>query len=297
MPDPLPFVSRNSNSPQDSIGLLQGGANRDVSAQATDVYQNQLTLTNIYLKRAEEQLEQSVGYTKYKTAVRSNIEQQMAHIVNMGGYARPTRFHLEFTEFNPYVNERLSRNCMSTNLPGRGLQSQPLKIYGPPMEYVYETNYQNELQMTFRVGSDMFERVFFEDWMNTAYSNITADVEYPDVYRRSLKLYQLDMLDKKVLCMRLDDVFCKSVGDIELSTDASDQIETVTVTMGYTQYQIIGKMRVAPKGIAPPEQSIRKPIYPGSMPQILPQLGKTDPTLTGEQEEVMDILKNALNGI
>jgi len=267
MPDPLPFVSRNSNSPQDSIGLLQGGANRDVSAQATDVYQNQLTLTNIYLKRAEEQLEQSVGYTKY------------------------------ITEFNPYVNERLSRNCMSTNLPGRGLQSQPLKIYGPPMEYVYETNYQNELQMTFRVGSDMFERVFFEDWMNTAYSNITADVEYPDVYRRSLKLYQLDMLDKKVLCMRLDDVFCKSVGDIELSTDASDQIETVTVTMGYTQYQIIGKMRVAPKGIAPPEQSIRKPIYPGSMPQILPQLGKTDPTLTGEQEEVMDILKNALNGI
>lgn len=202
------------------------------------------------INEVERLLERSYGGVKSRAAVRSNVEQQMAHIVDMGGYARPTRFHIEIMEFPSYVNERLSRNCMSTTLPGRGLQSQPLKIYGPPMEYVYETNYANELQMMFRVGSDMFERVFFEDWMNAAYSNITADVEYPDRYRRSLKLYQLDMIDRKVLCIRLDDVFCKSVGDIELSTDASDQIEILPVTIGYTQYQIIGKLKIDDDALA-----------------------------------------------
>jgi len=205
---------------------------------------------NQNINEAARLLEKSYGGVRSQAAVRSNIDQQIAHIVDMGGYSRPTRFHIEIMEFPLYVNERLSRNCMTTSLPGRGLQSQPLKIYGPPMEYVYETNYQNELQMTFRVGSDMFERVFFEDWMNAAYSNITADVEYPDAYRRSLKLYQLDMVDRKVLCIRLDDVFCKSVGDIELSTDASDQIETVTVTIGYTEYQIIGKLKIDDDALA-----------------------------------------------
>lgn len=189
----------------------------------------------------DTQDERVYGTSKYRPPVRSNIQSQLSHITQMYGYSRPTRFHIEIEQIDSATNERLARNCMSTTLPGRGLQSQPLRIYGPPDEFVYETNYQNEIQITFRVGADMFERVFFEDWIKAAYSNQSADVQYYDVYRRGINIFQLDTIDRKVLCLRLDGAFCKSIGDIELSTDASDQIETLTVTIGYREYQIVGK--------------------------------------------------------
>lgn len=173
----------------------------------------------------------------------SGLEKQILHIKNVAkGFARPSRFYFTFAGVASLYNERLMRSCQSTSLPGRALLTQAFKIYGPPKEYAYESNYQNELQMTFRVSTDMFERDFFESWLKTIYSPTTADLQYPDKYRTILKIYQLDTSDKKVYCSELYDVYPKSISDIELGTDLSDQIETVTITLAYSEYQITGKI-------------------------------------------------------
>lgn len=173
----------------------------------------------------------------------SGLEKQISHIKRIaGGFSRPTRFSFEFRRIPDWYNQRLGRSCQSASIPGRGLQTQPLKIYGPPREYAYEANYQNEIQLTFRVSVDMFERDFFERWMNRVYSPTTADLEYPDRYRTDLKIYQLDTSDKKTYCTELYDVFPKSMSDIELGTDLSDQIETINITLAYSEYQVIGKL-------------------------------------------------------
>ena len=173
--------------------------------------------------------------------VTSDISKQIAAITSMGGYSRPSRFTFEISNLLATVNERLVRNCMSMSIPGRSIQSQAYKVYGPPKEYAYEANYANDLQMTFRVGADMFERDYFEGWMSATISPMTSNLAYPDSYRRTMKIYQLDMQDNKVYAVELYDVFCKNVGEMELNSDSTDQVSTVNVTLGYSEYQTIGK--------------------------------------------------------
>lgn len=174
---------------------------------------------------------------------KSDIGDQKTWIESMNFYVRPTRFFFEIDRMSSAINERLNKNCISTNLPGRSLMTQPVKIYGPPKEYAYEVNYSNEIQMTFRVGGDMWERTFLEDWISSTIGTSTTDIRYPDDYRTTMRIYQLDRTDGKVMGVELYDLFCKSVGDMELNTEASDQIATVTASFAYSEYQIIGRSK------------------------------------------------------
>jgi len=223
--------------------------------------------------------------SQFVDPVSSNITRQIAAIVSQGGYSKTNRFAFEFTNMNAAVNERLVRNCISLSIPGRSIQSQPHKIYGPPREFPYEANYANELQMTFRVGLDMFERDMFERWVGHIISPITSDLIYPDQYRVSLKIYQLDQLDNKTYGVELYDVFCKSVGEMELNTEAQDQFSTVTVTMSYSEYHVIG--RIFPRGDVPP------PPVPTTTPQTNDIVNQFE-GLIREQQILEQITPNAI---
>ena len=226
---PSPF-----NIPSSSVQNVVGGT--------PNVLENPLQQKIKAITKFYEDLENATQGIKYRDPHTSDIKRQIAHIQKMNGYAMPTRFYFELEGLRSETNERLVRNCQSTTLPGRALQTQPLKIYGPPKEFVYEANFQNELSMTFRVGEDMFEKDFFEGWMNLAISNSTYDLQYPVTYRSTLRIYQLDKSDYKVYCTELYNVFCKSIGDMELSTDSMDQISTINITLAYSDYLIKGKI-------------------------------------------------------
>jgi hypothetical protein len=196
-------------------------------------------------------LDEGTGGRKSADPITSNLIRQIAHIQNMGGYARPTRFSFIIAGLLAITNERLNRNCMTLSLPGRSVASQPVKIYGPPREFVYEANYQNEFTMVLRVGEDMLEREIFERWMNSSVSLRSSDLSYPDDYMTSMRIYQLDKTDNYVYCLELYNVFCKSMSPIDLGTDLSDQIETVSITLGYSEYQVIGRMAIVVQPIVP----------------------------------------------
>ena len=226
---------------------LETPTEESITAQRQEVERQIAEVTSAVAARNQAiadyllQEEQDVGGYKYKDYIGSSITKQIAHVRNMGNYARPTRFFFEIDGLGLQVNERLVRNCMSMSMPGRSIQTQPFKIYGPPREYAYEANYTNELQMNFRIGEDMFEKDFFEGWMSSVISPMTSDLRYPDSYRTTMRIYQLDKADFKVYAVELYDVFCKTAGDIELSTDASDQISMIPVTLTYSEYQVVGK--------------------------------------------------------
>lgn len=233
-------------------------------------------LDNFFSDRiANSSTPQQTNGTKYGDFLTSDISRQIAHIKNMNGFARPTRFSFIIEGLLWGINERLNRNCMNISIPGRSLMSQAAKIYGSPKDQVYEVNYPTELQITFRVGEDMLERDFFDRWMNTAMSHHTHDVNYPDDYMTTMKIYQLDRQDNYVYCTQLYNVFAKTIGDIELSTDSSDQIETVNITLGYSESQVIGYTNAKkPPEVPASGVAARKPIYPGSQSTIMAQLNE-----------------------
>lgn len=236
------FFNTNTQGKEEAEALAREEADR-ASLSDTALYevarQNRL---NEDIEYFFSQREANVGGYKDRDKYTSNIEKQISHIKNMGMYARPTRFAFDIDGLGVQVNERLNRNCMNTSIPGRSIQTQPYKIYGPAIEYAYEANYSNELQMVFRVGEDMFERDFFEGWLGSIVSPLSGDLEYPEKYRTTMRIYQLDRKDNKVYAVELYNLFCKAVGDMELSTDSSDQISTITVNLAFSEYQTIGKL-------------------------------------------------------
>lgn len=194
----------------------------------------------------------------------SSVSRQLEHIVKMGYYARPSRFSFSFDALPSTVNDRLVRNCLSFGMPGRSLMSQGFKIYGPAIEQVYETIYSNEIAMTLRVGEDMMERDLFERWMNLAASFRTSDVSYPDEYMTTMRIHQLNRRDGYVYGIRLSNVFCKMLGDLEFSSDASDQLQTISVTLGYTDYAVIGRINPEQTQQQIPQDPVsgRRAVYP-----------------------------------
>jgi hypothetical protein len=198
-----------------------------------------------------------------KTPIVSDVSRQLQHIADMGFYARPTRFSFMIDGIPSDVNSRIVRNCTNLSMPGRSFMTQGFKIYGNPRDQVYETNYSNEISMTLRVGEDMMERHLFESWMNLSMAYETADVAYPDDYMTSMKIYQLNRRDGYVYGVRLNSVFCKTISDMELSSDSADQVSTVQITLGYSDYAVIG--RINPDREVPPNQGRnggRTPIQP-----------------------------------
>jgi hypothetical protein len=236
---PRDLAAKNTQQALQDLGL-RGGSTEPINP-FFDSIESYRAQQDARIAKFYDDLINETGGIKYKDPNTSSVSKQMAHIVGMNYYARPTRYYFEIEGLGWPQNERLVRNCQSMSLPGRALQTQPLKIYGPPMELAYESNYANEIQMTFRVGEDYFERDFFEGWMGSVYSPMTADLLYPDSYMTNLRIYQLDRQDLKIYCTELYNVFCKSIADIELSTDSTDQIVTINVTLAYSEYQVIGK--------------------------------------------------------
>lgn len=238
------FGSQNSEPaqvPWDSTSL-----NTQAQKISGGLWAKQREIEEFYRK-----LDEGTGGRKSADPISSNVMRQIAHIEKMGGYARPTRFSFVIAGLLAVTNERLNRNCMTLSLPGRSVASQPVKIYGPAREFVYEANYSNEFTMVLRVGEDMLEREFFELWMNSSVSIRSSDLSYPDDYMTSIRIYQLDKTDNYIYCLELYNVFCKAMSDIELGSDLSDQIETVSVVLGYSEYQVIGRMALVVHPVVP----------------------------------------------
>lgn len=234
------------------LTAIQGGLNSDRDRQDAERLQREISEASNFLSgfAARNLAANELFYAKiqgqYKgrpTSV-SDLSKQLDHLENMGYYARPTRFCFYIDGLKPEINDRLIRNCISTSLPGRALMTQGFKIYGNPLEQVYEVNYATEMNMTFRVGEDMLERDMFESWMNKSISYNTADVAYPDDYMTTMRIYQLDRKDGYLYCIRLNNVFCKTIADMDFSSDSSDQVQTVQVTIAYSDFAVVGRTDV-----------------------------------------------------
>jgi hypothetical protein len=230
-------------------GENQVNANRD--SRDFDSFERQLRDSQVQQSAfsrkndlANKLFQERIKESKSRTTSDSDLSAQLDHLERMSYYARPTRFSFYIEALSPTVNDRLIRNCITTSLPGRSLMTQGFKIYGNPLEQVYEVNYGTELNMTFRVGEDMLERDLFESWMNTAISYNTSDLNYPDDYMTTMKIYQLDRKDAYLYCIRLNNVFCKTIADIDFSSDSSDQVQTVQVSLSYSDFAVVGRTSV-----------------------------------------------------
>ncbi len=132
-------------------------------------------------------------------------------------------------------NSRFSLSCDSVNMPGRGLATSNHKTIGPSREMPYSRTYGGDVSMDFLLGKDMLERKTFETWLDKISNPKNNRFEYYDKYVCNCDILMFDELGTPVYKCRLEEVYPKEVGGIQLSNEGSDMAKQ-NVTLHYRKY-------------------------------------------------------------
>lgn len=164
-------------------------------------------------------------------------------LMNQWGILKPSRYEFQISGVPNEVALRLNMSCESIKLPGRGVSTEPAKVYGPTREMPYDKLYVKEMDAIFRVGVDMLERSFFENWLGEIVSIHSHDFKYYGTnnsgYAKTIKINQLDEQDNVVYQVELREAYPKNVQEIELGDAKVDEYSKQTVQFAYRDYKVL----------------------------------------------------------
>lgn len=176
---------------------------------------------------------------------KSSIEDMKGRIMSSDhfGTLSPNRFEIMITGVdNKSLSERINIMCESVSFPGRSVSTQPARVYGPIREMPYESLYTGDLDITFRVGRDLMERNFFEDWMNRIVSRNSSDFKYygneESGYAKGIKIHQLDKQNNVVYAVSVREAYPKAVNSYEVGHDKTDEYLKQVVSFSFRDYVV-----------------------------------------------------------
>jgi hypothetical protein len=154
--------------------------------------------------------------------------------------ARPNRFDVTIVTptlllTNSGYAERLNFRCENAELPGRTFMTHDQKIYGPTEKFPYQNSY-NDLNLTFIVSDDMFERQFFDNWMNFISSTNDFNFKYKVDYCTDMAIVQYNVMGDPTYAVKLIDAYPIGINQLDLDW-ASDGHHKLTVVFAYTNWE------------------------------------------------------------
>lgn len=144
------------------------------------------------------------------------------------------------TSSNATITRYLALQCEAAELPGRTLQTQEAKVYGPTFKVPYQTQY-NEMTLTFLSTNDFWERKLFDRWIEAIHPSDTNNLRYakgPDSYMTQIKVIQYDDFIKQIYAIELIDAFPIGVAAQTLNW-SEDGFHRVSVQFAYQRYRPI----------------------------------------------------------
>lgn len=154
--------------------------------------------------------------------------------------ARPSRFDVQVPiplGLIPYIgsSRRLSFRCENTELPGRSIATTTMKIYGPEEKYPYQTTF-NDINLTFIVGDDMREKLFFDAWLEWINPSLTYNFKYKSDYAIPLRINQYNLKNEISYSVDLIDAYPVAINSLDLDW-SSDGHHKLSVTFAFTSWK------------------------------------------------------------
>ena len=199
----------------------------------------------------------------------STIGRMMATIAEGEGFARPSRFMVDFilpkgvktefvslglkqeTERSTLIGQLTEGNKIqrglrayvdSVDMPGRNLDTVDLKIYGPKRQIVNGHSFSGEITMSVYCDKYLRQRSFFEMWQKAAFDQGTNNVHFYDEYTGGLRIYQLGAFagnqDRDRICygVELFECFPKTISAVSYGHNQYDQIQKISVTLAFRNW-------------------------------------------------------------
>jgi len=134
------------------------------------------------------------------------------------------------------ITKQLNLRCESTNLPGRTMATAEQKFGTNPVEkHAYQANY-NDLEMTFIVGNDMHEKIFFDSWMELINPTTDYNFQYKSNYAVDISINQYDVSNNLTYAGVLEEAFPIDINQLDLDW-STDSYHKLTVVFAYRQWQ------------------------------------------------------------
>ena len=199
----------------------------------------------------------------------STIGRMMATIAEGEGFARPSRFMVDFilpkgvkTEFvslglenetkrstligqlteGNKIQRGLRAYVDSVDMPGRNLDTVDLKIYGPKRQIVNGHSFSGEITMSVYCDKYLRQRSFFEMWQKAAFDQGTNNVHFYDEYTGGLRIYQLGAFsgnqdrDRIAYGVELFECFPKTISAVSYGHGQTDEIQKISVTLAFKNW-------------------------------------------------------------
>ena len=199
----------------------------------------------------------------------STIGRMLATIAEGEGFARPTRFMVDFilpkgvktefvslglkqeTERSTLIGQLTEGNKIqrglrayvdSVDMPGRNLDTVDLKIYGPKRQIVNGHSFSGEIEMSVYCDKYMRQRSFFEMWQKAAFDQGTNNVHFYDEYTGGLRIYQLGAFagnqdrDRIAYGVELFECFPKTISAVSYGHGQTDEIQKISVTLAFRNW-------------------------------------------------------------
>ena len=155
--------------------------------------------------------------------------------------ARPNRFDVSipipYTLLPYYDNgvKELSLRCESTELPSRALATLDRKIGSVPVQRFPYLSMYPDTTMTFIVGGDMSEKLFFDAWMELINPSSNFNFKYKKDYCTEILIRQYDNSNNLTYNAMLIDAFPIAVNQLDVDW-SNDGYHKLTVVFAYTYW-------------------------------------------------------------
>ena len=132
--------------------------------------------------------------------------------------------------------------CFAAELPGRNVDTAPLKTYGPKREIVYGHSYSQEITLSFYADKYMRQRSFFENWQNTAMDLATNNVHFYDEYTGAIRIYALGAFsgdafrDRIAYGVHLYECYPKTITAVPLNYGTQNEIMQISISFYYRNW-------------------------------------------------------------
>jgi len=144
---------------------------------------------------------------------------------------------------NSSLTRYLALQCENAELPGKTLQTEDVKIYGPSFKVPQQTQY-GETTLTFLCTNDFFERKLFERWMNCIQPSDTNNLRFSKDdanntrYLTNIKIIQYDEFIKQIFAVELIDAFPVGIASQSLNW-SEENFHRLSVQFSYLRYKPI----------------------------------------------------------
>jgi len=149
----------------------------------------------------------------------------------------PFKYEIAFTKYGAVENLRLCVSCETCTMPGKTIATQEIKYHGPVNELPYEETFAGDMEATFKLSGDMFERKLFENWQNQVVNPKTHNLGYLDTYSCDIQITQLDYLDRPIYRIVLEKAWPKNIGPIEYGDEKAGEINKQTIGFSYRKWK------------------------------------------------------------